>query len=204
MAFFTKKHTYESVLQTIEAAKKLLKDVEQEKKLAFFDLLELRIQDFEEALKKNPEPYEKQRIISQYYDFAKTVLSCLSKPQLTKCYTENYHHIKDYYSVGITDVVKEPVRHNISLAATILGAVVILASLAAFTVNPLISAVLLPIGITLLAPGVVSLLTPDPLDISAKQLEERMIFQAGAQLIDPSLSFDEAQGYEGSRNPIVI
>ncbi|AWN74355.1 hypothetical protein LEAN103870_02720 [Legionella anisa] len=196
MPFFSKKYTHKSALDKIKEAKNLLAHIEQEKKFAFFEMLQLRIDEFELALKGDVDSSETQSILEQYNQFAKTVHLCLSHPKLTGFYISSYHNQK-YYPVGISEVIEEPVRHKISLAATILGAALILTSLIAFPFNPLISAILLPIGISLLAPAVASLLTPDPFNTAPKKLEEKMLFQAGAKLIDPSLSFDEPQEYEG-------
>ncbi|CAM2837983.1 Integral membrane protein (PIN domain superfamily) [Legionella steigerwaltii] len=190
-SFFPKKYTHESVLVEIKRVKDFLKDKEETDKSAFFILLQYRIEDFERALKETPDPYEKQRIIDQYHRFAKTVLSCLSKPKDTDSYISTYFDAKNYYPVGVTEVIQEPIRHNISLAATILGAALILASIAAIWINPLITAILLPIGITILAPGGTSLLISSPLDPSAKQTEEKQIFEAGARVIDPKFDADQ-------------
>lgn len=160
-------------------------------------MLQLRINDFEKALKENQDPFEREQVIQQYNRFAKTLHLCLSRPGFTTFYAMNYFKFR-YHPVGINDAITpEPIRHNISLAATILGATLILASFAAFAFNPLIGAILLPIGITLLAPGCISLFIPDPPDTSTKKLEENIIFQTGAKLIEPSLTFDETHKNEG-------
>lgn len=198
MTFFTKKKTHASVLQTIANAKQLLAHIPEDDKYAFLTLLAQRTEDFENALKNITDPNEKQRILEQYARFAKTVVSCLSQPRYTNSYTSSYFNSRDYYAVGITERVKEPIRHNVSLGATILGAILVLASIIAFPYMPILSAILFPIGLTMLAPGVISLMTPSPLDPIAKQQEEKMIFQAGAKLIDPAVSFDEFPRNEGA------
>ncbi|HHF7375042.1 hypothetical protein [Legionella bozemanae] len=203
MSFFPKKYTHKSVLDKIGEAKKLLAHIEKEKKSVFLEMLQLRIDDFELALKKNPDPGEQQRLLEQYNRFAQTLHLCLSRPTLTNSYINSYHHQK-YYPVGISEVIEEPIRYKISLAAATLGTALILASCITFPFNPLVSVILLPIGISLLAPAVASLLTPDPLNTAPKKLEEKILFQTGAKLIDPSLSFDETQKYDGALQLSVI
>ncbi|MCW8400297.1 hypothetical protein OQJ26_16060 [Legionella sp. PATHC038] len=192
-SFFSKKYTHELVMLEIKQAKDLLKNKANTDKEAFFILLEDRIVDFEKALRETSDPYEQQRIIDQYHRFAKTLLDCLSKPKETPNHLRIYFDSKNYYIVGVTEVTQEPIRHNISLAATILGAALILASIATLFVNPLFTAILLPIGISILAPGLFSLLNPNSLDPSTKKEEEKVIFEAGARVIDPK--FDEDQQY---------
>ncbi|WP_131794611.1 hypothetical protein [Fluoribacter gormanii] len=197
LPFKKKKYTLESVSDEITEAKRLLRSNNKEDKenKTFLELLELRTQDFEKALEQNPDPYERQKILEQYHRFAKTLSSCLSQPQNTSFYIASYHNNKNYYPVGVTKVIEEPIRHNISLAATITGAALILASIAVIWINPLITAILLPIGITMLAPGGASLLIPSPLDTSEVKQEEKMIFQLGATINKPELSFDETTIY---------
>lgn len=203
MPLFQEKYTHKSALDKIKEAKNLLTHIEQEKKFVFFAMLQIRIDEFELALKDDINLSEKQQLLEQYNQFAKTVYLCLSRPSLTGFYISIYHNQK-YYPVGVSEVIEEPFRYKISLTAAILGSALILGAFAAFAFNPLIGAILLPIGIALLAPAVASLLTPDPFNTVPKKLEEKMLFQTGAKLIDPSLSFDEAQGYEGQlqSNPI--
>lgn len=192
-SFYSKKYTHQSVMMEIKEAKDLLKDKEETDKSAFFILLQVRMDDFEKALKETSDSYEQQRIIDQYHRFAKTVLDCLSKPKETPGHLRIYFDSRNYYPVGVTEVTKEPIRHHISLAVTILGAALIIASIATLFVNPLFTAILLPIGISLLAPGLFSLLNPNSLDPSSKQEVEKQIFEVGARLIDPK--FDEDQQY---------
>ncbi|KTC93961.1 hypothetical protein [Legionella cincinnatiensis] len=199
MPFF-QKNSHTTAVEKINAAKNLLaqKQLTEEQTEFFFEMLNARINDFETALKKNLESYEREQIIDQYNRFAKALFHCLSKPESTLFYTNNYHNFK-YYPVGINDVIKkDPINQNISIATAVLGAALILASLAAFAFNPLIGAILLPIGITLLAPACLYLLTPESLDTTSKKLEEKIIFQTGAKLIKPSLNFDEMQELDTS------
>ncbi|MCE0723822.1 MULTISPECIES: hypothetical protein [Legionella] len=203
MPFFPKKYTHKSVLNKIQEAKDLLADIGKEKKSFFLEMLRLRIEDFELALKENSDLGEQQLILEQYNRFAQTLYSCLSHPNHTVFYISSYHNQK-YYPVGISEVIEEPVRHKISLAGAILGAALILASFAAFAFNPLIGAILLPIGIALLVPAVASLLTPDPFNTEPKKFEENILFQTGAKLIDPSLSFNETQEHTGQLHLRVI
>lgn len=203
MSFFPKKYTHKSVSDKIEEAKKLLTHIEKEKKFVFLEILQLRIDDFELALKENTDSGEQQRILEQYNRFAQTLHLCLSHPTLADTYISSYHKQK-YYPVGISEVIKEPIRYKISLAAATLGAALILASCIAFPFNPLIGVILLPIGISLLAPAVASLLTPDPFNTAPKKLEEKILFQTGAKLIDPFLFFDETQEYNGQLQLSVI
>ncbi|WP_454783770.1 lpg1689 family Dot/Icm T4SS effector [Legionella sp. WA2024007413] len=191
-SFYKPKYTHESVSDMINKALKLL--IEENNKNAFLDLLALRRQEFETALKQNPDPFETQRILAQYYVFAKTLSKCISDSPKTSTYVDSYLNHKNYYPVGVTKVIEEPFRHNISLAATILGAALILASFAALFFNPLITAILLPIGISLLAPGVASLLTPGPLDTSEVKGLEKLIFEAAAKVNNPELDFDDGPG----------
>ncbi|KTD41258.1 hypothetical protein [Legionella parisiensis] len=203
MSFFPKNYTHKSVLDKMEEAKKLLTHIDKEKKSVFLEMLKLRIEDFELALKENTDPGEQQRILGQYYRFAQTLHLCLSRPTLTDAYINSYHNQK-YYPVGISEIIDEPIRYKISLTAAIIGAALILASCIAFPFNPLIGVILLPIGISLLAPAVASLLTPDPLNTAPKKLEEKIVIQTGAKLIDPFLSFDETQEYKGQLQLNVI
>ncbi|CBJ12073.1 hypothetical protein LLO_1697 [Legionella longbeachae NSW150] len=199
MPFF-QKNSHATAVEKINAAKKLLvqKQLAEEQTDFFLDMLNARINDFETALKEKHEFYEREQIIEQYNRFAKTLFKCLSKPESTLFYTDNYHNSK-YHPVGINDVIKkEPIKNNISIATAFLGAALILASLPAFAFNPLIGAILLPIGITLLAPACLYLLTPELLDTTSKKLEEKIIFQTGAKLIDPSVKFDEMQDIDTS------
>lgn len=195
MALFPQKPTLESILEIILKAKKLLNRIDEEEKSLFLQMLEHRKTDFDKALETNKSLGEKEQILAQYHRFAQTVHLCLSRPSHLALYIDLYHN-RTYYPVGITEVIEEPVRHKLSLAASILGAAIILASLVSFPFNPLIGAILLPIGITLLAPAVASLMTPDPLNTLPKKEEEKAIFQLGAQLMDPSLFFDEAPNNE--------
>ncbi|WP_242601866.1 hypothetical protein [Legionella wadsworthii] len=169
--------------------------IDEDEKSLFLQMLQLRRADFDKALEINKSLAEKERILAQYHRFAHTVHSCLSRPSQLAFYIDLYHK-QQYYPVGITEVIEEPVRHKLSLAASILGAAIILASLVSFPFNPLIGAILLPIGITLLAPAIASIMTPDPLNTLPKKEEEKAIFQLGAQLMDPSLFFDETQNNE--------
>ncbi|PWY54520.1 hypothetical protein DGG96_16675 [Legionella qingyii] len=196
-SFYKQKNidTYESISDEIKKALKLLGDKNEIDKKSFIEFLNLRQQDFYKALSKTTDHYERQRILEQYHRFANTLASCLSKPQNTAYIIDSYHNNKNYYPVGATKVIEEPIRHNISLAATILGAALIIASIAALWINPFITAILLPIGITMLAPGGTSLLIPDSLDTSEVKSLEKMIFQTGAKVNNPELSFDEVPGY---------
>ncbi|WP_454780808.1 lpg1689 family Dot/Icm T4SS effector [Legionella sp. WA2022007384] len=187
-------YTYESISDEIKNALKLLVNQDDQYK-AFLEMLELRKEDFNKALKQTTDPYEIKRILEQYHRFAKTLSSCLSTPHNAAYIIDSYHKNKNYYPVGATKVIEEPFRHNISLAATILGSALILASIAAIWINPLITAILLPIGITMLAPGGASLLIPGPIDTSEIKSLEKLVFQAGVQVNNPQLSFDETQGY---------
>lgn len=196
MTFFSKKHSHDSILKIIQDAKKLLLPV-QEDKSAFMELLTLRLKEFEDALEQNSDPYEEQRILEQYHRFVKALYSCLHQPKQKDMYINSYQNIRTYYPVGITDIIQEPIRHKVSLAATVIGIGFILASIAIFPFNPLISAILFPIGLTFLIPGAISLLTPGSLDIPAKQNEEKIIFQMGAKLIEDSKSFDETYENDG-------
>lgn len=202
MPFF-QKNTYTTAVEKINAAKNLLmqKQLTEEQTEFFFDMLNARINDFETALKEKQESYEREQIIEQYNRFAKTLFHCLSKPQSTLFYTNNYHNQK-YHPVGINEVIKkEPIKQNISIATAVLGAALILASLASFAFNPLIGAILLPLGIMLLAPACLYLLTPEPLDTTPKKLEEKIIFQTGSNLINPSVKFEEMQELDVSVYP---
>lgn len=202
MPFF-QKNSYATAVEKINAAKNLLvqKQLEEEQTEFFFDMLNARINDFETALKEKHESYERDQIIEQYNRFAKALFHCLSKPESTLFYTNNYHNQK-YHPVGINDVIKkDPIKQNIAIATAILGAALILASLAAFAFNPLIGAILLPVGITLLAPACLYLLTPELLDTTSKKLEEKIILQTGANLINPSVKIDEMQEFDTSMYP---
>ncbi|KTD11021.1 23, 7 kDa protein [Legionella gratiana] len=193
MPFFNQNNSHKSAVEKINEAKSLLvkKQIAEEQTTFFLEMLNDRIDDFETALKEKHDPYEREQIIEQYNRFAKALFHCLSKPEFTPFYINNYHNL-NYYPVGIDEKVKkDSLRHNISIAGTVLGAALILASFAAFAFNPLIGAILLPIGITLLAPACFSLVTPEPLDLTSKKFEEKIIFQTGAKLIKPSLNFDE-------------
>ncbi|KTD63131.1 23, 7 kDa protein [Legionella santicrucis] len=195
MPFF-QKNSHKTAVEKINAAKNLLvqKQLTEKQTEFFFEMLNARINDFETALKEKQESSEREQIIEQYNRFAKALFHCLSKPESTLFYTKNYHDFKYYHPVGVKDVIKkDPIKQNISITTAILGAALILASLVAFAFNPLIGAILLPIGITLLAPACLYLLTPESLDTTSKKLEEKIIFQTGAKLIKSSINFDEMQ-----------
>jgi hypothetical protein len=189
--FFNKKYTYASAKKLITEAKELLGNIKEKEKLEFLEMLQLRVDDFESVLQEEHSADEKEIIIEQYNRFAKTLHSCLSRPEYTFIYTLSYHNYK-YYPIGV-EAQPEPIRHNISLAAIILGLALILASLAAFAFNPTIGAILLPIGITLLIPGSFSFMTPGIPDCSAKKMEEKIIFETGAKLMKPSVIFEDTQ-----------
>ncbi|MCW8407543.1 hypothetical protein OQJ13_00965 [Legionella sp. PATHC035] len=201
-SFFSKKYTHNSVKEEIKQAKDLLNDKDETVKSTFFILLQDRIDDYEKALREASDPCEQQRIIDQYHRFAKTVLDCLSKPKETPGHLRFYFDSRNYYPVGVTEVTEEPIRHHISLAASILGAALILASIATFFVNPLFTAILLPIGISLLVPGLFSLKNPNSLDPTRKIEQEKDIFEVGARLIDPK--FDEDQQHTHSLSTMAL
>ncbi|MGL5742222.1 MAG: hypothetical protein ACRCXC_06590 [Legionella sp.] len=193
MPFFNKNYTLETALEKIENAKALLANAEQKKLIKFLDLLQQRIDDFDNELKKTRDIDKRARIIEQYNQFAKTLYHCIYRPRLTYCYITNYLNFS-YYPVGIEDEFKiNPIRYGVSLSGTLLGAALILASFVAFAFNPLIGAILLPIGITMLTPACISLFTSDTPDTSVIKSEEKIIFQMGAQLKDPSVSLDDLQ-----------
>lgn len=182
---------WKTAAQRIEQAKSLLNDIAQESKAHFLFLLAQRIADFSTALdKKDLSKIEREEIIKQFNQFANHLYSCLLHPQNTTSVLTHYHSMQRYYYVGIDKPqTHESGTYYAALSGTILGAVLILASLIAFALNPLIATVLLPIGITLLAPCSFALSAGDPIDCTEKKQEEVELFQIGAQLRDPSLNF---------------
>jgi hypothetical protein len=196
MYFFIHHYTPETARKKIDLAKQLLVHIDNENKNIFLEMLQQRIDEFETAMEKNQDPGETDQIIQQYNRFAKTLHQCISRPQAASYYIGSYQNFK-YYPVGIDDTpTPDPVRRAISLTGAILGATLILASCIAFAFNPLIGAILLPIGIILLATSCASLFFPDSPDTSAKKLEEELIFQSGVKLLDPALTFDEMPEYD--------
>jgi hypothetical protein len=204
MHFFTQNYTRETARKKIELTKQLLMKIDDEDKAIFLEMLQQRINEFETALQENQDPAEEDQIIQQYNRFTKTVHLCISRPKTASFYIGTYQNFR-YYPVGINDTpTPDLIRRPISLTGAIFGAALILASCVAFAFNPLIGAILLPIGIAILALSCASLFLPDSPDTSSKKTEEKIIFETGAKLIDPLLTFDEMPEYDEQRQLEVL
>lgn len=158
MPLLFKKLSVQTVEERMKQALNLLAEIDEKQKDVFLTLLNARIEDFKAALKKEElSDSEKEQIITQYNRFANTLFHCLKFPKSSSLYITNYHNQR-YYPVGI-DKVQEPsrVQRYGSSGTAITGASLILASMIVFAFNPIAGAVLLAIGVALLAPSLIIL-----------------------------------------------
>lgn len=199
MPLFANNVTRQTVEKQIEQSKALLNDVTAQNKEFFLFLLDQRIEDFTRILEdKTQSDLEKEQVLMQYNRFAKTLLNCFKRPNYSSLYLSVYHN-QMYYPVGITNESKpEPLTYYGSRIGTLFGAGLILAALAAFAFNPLIGLILLPMGITLLAPSLYLSWAPNLLDSTEKKIEEQIIFAEGLKLLAPEVVVDEIDEAQNS------
>lgn len=173
---FSPTPTRKQVEQKISDAKQLLPQNAMEDDNAFFLMLDQRISDFTLALdsRNNLSKSDKTDVLWQYYRFAKTLHACLNNPAKAQYYTNSYFN-QIYFPVGVDEYhTPSPVKYYGSIAGTTVGASLIMASFAALVFSPLISAIMLPIGITILAPSLFALCVPEMLDTTQKKLKSRL------------------------------
>ncbi|MFJ1267729.1 hypothetical protein ACD661_04040 [Legionella lytica] len=182
---FNRTPTRRQVEQKINDAKQLLSPKSIEDNELFLQMLDQRISDFTHALSPQSElsKSDKNDVLLQYYRFAKTLYACLNNPTRAQMYINGYFN-QFYYPVGVDEYYQPgPGKYYGSRAGTALGGSLILASLAAFAFSPLIAAIMLPIGITILAPSLFALWVPEMLDPTEKKIEERLIFDTGVSML---------------------
>ncbi|KGP63604.1 hypothetical protein EP47_06510 [Legionella norrlandica] len=189
-------HSYksqESIDQLIDYAESLLADIDIKKKTSFLTLLKLRVAEFQKELSnKTLNTYDKQQTLSQYEKFAKTLISCMERPQSASLAISHYHN-NFYYPVGVQDKIHlSPEVKQAALAAVGISMALLIGSIPAFVFNPLIGTIMLSLAITLLLPSSFCLLTPDSPDTTRKKEQEKLIFKEGAKLINPDVLFEES------------
>lgn len=192
-AFFASNITKHHIEKKIEQAKKLLNTIEPTRTHRILSLLQQRVDDFTDELLSNTMSLsEKKLVLEQYHRFAKTMLRCMQNPSYAMDLIHNYHE-KFYYPVGIKDTNKpSELVYDLAAAAVTLGISLALGSLAAFIFNPVLGAIMLAVGVTLLLPSGYSQLVPESPDTIKKKEEEKELFLTAAQLIKPCLIIAEA------------
>ncbi|MDR3501799.1 MAG: hypothetical protein P4L79_04375 [Legionella sp.] len=182
---FSHTPTRKQIEQKINDAKQLLAPSAIEDNKAFFLMLDQRISDFTTALdsKNNLSKSDKTQVLLQYHRFAKTLYACLNSPARAQSHINGYFN-QVYYPVGVDEYYKPgPVKYYGSIAGTTVGAALVLASFATLAFSPLIAAIMLPIGITILAPSLFALCIPEMLDTTMKKIDEQLIFDTGISVL---------------------
>lgn len=182
-SLFTQPPTLQEIEKKLTQAKNLIADKSNTDTERFLGRLALRVNEFTTALNdKTLSELDKEEILSQYYRFAQTLYKCLHHPESGPIYTSIYFNHR-YHPVSVHQhSTLDSIKYYGSITATTLGAALILASLASFLFNPMLATVLLPIGITLLAPSLFSLCLAETPDLSGKKREEQLIFDEGIKL----------------------
>lgn len=210
LGFFTKRKKYlveptkENLQERINEALKLVpseRNVDQIN--TFKTLLKQRQANFDLALEHcQSDSNEKRKILYQYERLVNTLENCLTSPTETNTYINEYHNY-NYYPVGIFDVVKpSPLAQRAALSCLGAGLGLIIGSMISFSLNPIFGTLLLAAGIITVLSASLFLLSPDTLETTTKKNEEKLMFQTGARLIDPELTFNEkcSQPAEPDRN----
>jgi hypothetical protein len=203
---FSHAPTRKQVEQKINDAKQLLLQNTIEDNEDFFLMLDQRISDFTNALapKSSLSKSDKHDVLLQYHRFAKTLYACLNSPARAHSYINNYFN-KIYYPVGVDEYYKPShAKYYGSRAGTTVGAALILASFAAFTFSPLIATIMLPIGITVLAPSLFALCVPEMLNPTQKKIEEQLIFDTGVSILQKQQISENHLETEQDRQRIAV
>lgn len=190
--FFPYKITKHYIEKKIEQVRNILKNIELTKTHHVLLLLQQRVNDFtHELLSDEMSSSEKELVLEQYHRFAKTLLRCMNNPPNTMDFINHYHE-KFYFPVGVNDTSKPSViAHDLAVAAVTLGISLAVGSLVAFICNPILGAIMLAVGVTLLFPSCYSRLIPESPGTIKKKEEEKELFQAAAQVINPDLIFND-------------
>lgn len=193
---YSKKITRQSVEDKITLALKFLDEIPEERKKLFIDLVEVRKNDFIAALEGNKiddEEKEREKVLIQYHRFASTLYNCLQHPRVAHARMPFYFNLKNYHPVGtvVHDGANTTLFYS-TFSGSSLGVSLIVGSIAAFAFNLLIGCVLLPLGMTLLATSIaIYYANNSHTNIDEVQHREKAIFQKGAQLLVPELTFQE-------------
>lgn len=158
----------------------------------FLQKLSLRLSEYKNELTQiNLATVEKDRILIQYHKFSKTLLNCIENPNNAANSIAHYMNGR-YYPVGISEYTKpDPLLMDISWGALGVGIALLLSSIPAFVLNPVLGAVMLATATTILLPSIFCLLAPESPDVLKKKDEEKELFIKATQLINPSVVFDD-------------
>lgn len=154
--------------------------------------LDARQNEFKKALNDPKSSLADRNDINlQYERFARAFYNCVHSPSSAQSHINGYLERQPYYPVGIPDntMPNKPMNYA-SLAGAIIGTLLLITGFSMLAVNPMISFILLPIAVTLLAPSLLALFTPNPVDTTAKKKEEKTLFEAAAQAMEPSPSVE--------------
>ncbi|MDR3442276.1 MAG: hypothetical protein P4L65_04605 [Legionella sp.] len=184
-----------SAVKKIKAAIALLDQKGDSRDIALFvePLLTERMNEFQMALNSPKSSLaDRNDIIEQYNRFAQAFYDCVNSPSSVQSHISSYHERKPYYPVGIPEntMPNQPMSY-VPLAGAIIGALLLITACSMLAVNPMIGFILLPIAITLLAPSLLALFTPTPVDTAAKKKEEKTLFEAAAQAMEPTPVVEE-------------
>ena len=193
--FFKKsKQTTDLLLIHIKEYVCLSSKINTDEKHFFLTLLCNRVSEFEtELFKSNLSVSDRTQVLKQYSRFTNTVHQCMisTRPETISFLMNNYFN-KQYHPVGVYEIQKPNLTAQRLLGATVgLGVGLLLASIALFSINLIISTILFAVAITLICPSALYWALPNMLDTTSKKNWEQLIFQEAAKLNNPDAIFNE-------------